>query len=167
MSLRIVVMGVSGCGKSTVAAGIAEQIGGTFTDGDDLHAPESIAKMAAGHPLNDDDRFPWLTRVGQVLAQGEGPQVVACSALKRIYRDRIRAAAGVPVRFVCLQGTPELLWQRMQARQGHFMPAALLNSQLATLEPPGCDEDAVIVSIDQAPGAIVRDALSVIVKPTE
>jgi len=166
MSARIVVMGVSGCGKSTVATGIAAQIGGTFTDGDDLHAPESIAKMAAGHPLNDDDRFPWLTRVGEALVQGEGPQVVACSALKRIYRDRIRVAAGGPVSFVCLQGTPELLWQRMQARKGHFMPVTLLHSQLATLELPDVDEDAVIVSIDQTPAEIVRDALNGIAKVT-
>lgn len=159
MTLRIVVMGVSGCGKSTVASALAAQIGGGFTDGDDLHSAASIAKMAAGQPLTDDDRCPWLDRVGGALAQAAGPHVIACSALKRIYRDRIRAAAGGPVSFVCLQGPQDLLWARMQARQGHFMPAALLDSQLATLQLPDADEHAVIVSIDQTPAEIVRDAL--------
>lgn len=160
MTGRYVVMGVSGCGKSTVAAGLAQQLGGRFTDGDDLHSAANIAKMAAGQPLTDDDRFPWLDRVGQTLAQGDGPQIIACSALKRLYRDRIQAAAGGPVTFVCLQGSREVLWQRMQARQGHFMPAALLDSQLATLELPGTDENAVIVSIDQKPDDIVLAALA-------
>jgi gluconokinase len=152
-------MGVSGCGKSTVASGLAKQLGGRFTDGDDLHSAANIAKMAAGLPLNDDDRFPWLDRVGDTLSNGTGPQIIACSALKRIYRDRIRAAAGGPVTFVCLQGPRDLLLKRMQAREGHFMPVALLDSQLATLELPDAAENAVIVSIDQPPDEIVSDAI--------
>lgn len=149
---RYVVMGVSGCGKSTVADGLAARLGLAFVDGDCLHPARNIAKMSRGEPLDDDDRAPWLDRVGQALAPGT---VIACSALKRSYRDRIRSAAGAPVTFLYLRGRPETLAERMLSRKGHFMPPALLASQLATLEEPGPDEGAVTADIEATPEEIV------------
>ena len=154
--VNYVVMGVSGCGKSTVGAAFAAAIGGRFIDGDDLHPPENVAKMSAGVPLTDADRWPWLTLVGATLT---GDVVVGCSALKRAYRDRIRAVAG-PVRFLHLAGSKAVIAARMAARPGHFMPLGLLDSQFATLEPPGPDEDAVTVDIDQSLDAIVAALLA-------
>ena len=154
--VNYVVMGVSGCGKSTVGAAFAAAIGGRFIDGDDLHPPENVAKMSAGVPLTDADRWPWLTLVGATLT-GDG--VVGCSALKRAYRDRIRAVAG-PVRFLHLAGSKAVIAARMAARPGHFMPLGLLDSQFAALEPPGPDEDAVTVDIDQSLDAIVAALLA-------
>ena len=140
--IALVVMGVSGSGKSTVAAGIAEALGLGFIDGDGLHSPESVALMQAGTPLTDADRWPWLERIAARLAdEAEWPDglVIACSALRRAYRDRIRA--GAPgVRFVFLDGPAELIRERIAGRSGHYMPESLLASQLATLEPPGADE---------------------------
>ena len=154
--VNYVVMGVSGCGKSTVGAAFAAAIGGRFIDGDDLHPPENVAKMSAGVPLTDADRWPWLTLVGATLT---GDVVVGCSALKRAYRDRIRAVAG-PVRFLHLAGSKAVIAARMAARPGHFMPLGLLDSQFAALEPPGPDEDAVTVDIDQSLDAIVAALLA-------
>ncbi|GHC62722.1 gluconokinase [Neogemmobacter tilapiae] len=142
----IVVMGVCGCGKSSVGQGIAAALGLPFTDGDDLHPAANVAKMASGQPLTDADRWPWLTKVGETLAPGG---VVACSALKRSYRDHIRKAAP-DVRFVYLHGDRALLAARLAARPGHFMPPALLDSQLATLEIPQADENPIILNIAQA-----------------
>ena len=139
MSLRVVVMGVSGCGKSSVGEALGALLGIPYCDGDDLHPAENVARMAAGVPLTDADRWPWLDRVAAVLAE-RAPVIVGCSALKRAYRDRIRAGAGGPVRFVHLAGSRAVIEDRMAARTGHFMPAALLDSQFATLEPPGPDE---------------------------
>ena len=141
---RIVVMGVSGCGKSSVGLALAEALGARFIDGDDLHPEANKAKMAAGIPLNDDDRWPWLDLVGEALA--ESNTVVACSALKRVYRERILAAAPGTF-FVHLHGTRELLAQRMGARPDHFMPVSLLDSQLNTLELLGADEPGVMLDI--------------------
>ncbi len=141
---RIVVMGVSGCGKSSVGLALAEALGARFIDGDDLHPEANKAKMAAGIPLNDDDRWPWLDSVGEALA--ESNTVVACSALKRVYRERILAAAPGTF-FVHLHGTRELLAQRMNARPNHFMPVSLLDSQLNTLELLGADEPGVMLDI--------------------
>ncbi len=141
---RIVVMGVSGCGKSSVGLALAEALGARFIDGDDLHPEANKAKMAAGIPLNDDDRWPWLDLVGEALA--ESNTVVACSALKRVYRERILAAAPGTF-FVHLHGTRELLAQRMNARPNHFMPVSLLDSQLNTLELLGVDEPGVMLDI--------------------
>lgn len=135
----MVVMGVSGCGKSSVGEALGALLGIPYFDGDDLHPAENVAKMAAGVPLTDADRWPWLDRVAAVLAE-RAPVIVGCSALKRAYRDRIRAGAGGPVRFVHLAGSRAVIEDRMTARTGHFMPAALLDSQFATLEPPGPDE---------------------------
>lgn len=155
---RFVVMGVSGCGKSSIGAALATAIGGQFIDGDDLHPQANIAKMASGLPLNDDDRAPWLVRVGQALRGKNGGIVIGCSALKRRYRDTIRAEADQPVVFLFLSGSQQVLATRMAARAGHFMPPSLLDSQLAALEPPMPDEVSVTVDIDQSPNAIV-DAL--------
>jgi gluconokinase len=144
MPLRLIVMGVSGCGKSTMAAALGERLGLDMVDGDDLHLPESVAKMRAGIALEDADRWPWLDRIGDYLAQADGPgRVVACSALKRVYRDRIRAQAG-EVSFVFLDGEFTLIERRMRQRPGHYMPAGLLDSQFRTLEKPQTDETDVI-----------------------
>ncbi len=129
-------MGVSGSGKSTIGDELAARLGIRFVDADDLHPAANVAKMAAGHPLTDDDRWPWLDAVGAVLARG--PVVVACSALKRSYRDRLRAAAP-DLAVVYLSAPRDLLVERMTHRT-HFMPVTLLDSQLATLEPPAADE---------------------------
>lgn len=152
---KIVVMGVSGCGKSVIGAAVADGIGGMFIDGDDLHPQSNVAKMAAGTPLTDDDRAPWLDKVGATLGAASGDSVIGCSALKRIYRDRIRAAAGQNVIFVHLSGDKALIAGRMSERTGHFMPPALLDSQFAALEPPAPDERAVTVDIDAPPERIV------------
>lgn len=148
-------MGVSGSGKSTIGAALAHRLGLSFTDADALHPAENVAKMAAGIPLTDDDRWPWLARVGDALHEaGDSGHVIACSALRRAYRDAIRAKAP-DVEFVHLQGSSELLAARLGVRANHFMPATLLESQLATLEPFSDDETGVIVDIDATPEAIV------------
>ncbi len=139
-------MGVSGSGKSTVGAAIADALGLDFVDGDAFHAPASVAKMRAGTPLEDADRWPWLDRIGARLAEAaHAPRgvAIACSALRRAYRDRIRAAAP-GVRFVFLDGPADLIRARMAERAGHYMPGALLASQLETLERPQADESDVL-----------------------
>lgn len=156
---RFVMMGVSGCGKSSIGAAFAVAIGGKFIDGDDLHPDANRIKMASGQPLNDDDRAPWLVRVGQALHGGTGPIVIGCSALKRRYRDVIRDQAAQPVMFLHLTGSRKVLAARMAARKGHFMPASLLDSQLAALEPPMPDEAAITVDIDQTPHSMLAELL--------
>lgn len=151
-------MGVAGCGKSAVGAALAARLDAVYLDGDDLHSPANIAKMSCGEPLTDDDRLPWLTRVGRMLAEPEGIRIVGCSALKRRYRDHIRAEAGAPVIFVHLSGAKELIAARLAGRSGHFMPASLIDSQFAALEPPAGDENAVTVDID-APLKTVADKI--------
>lgn len=158
----IVIMGVSGCGKSSLGRLIADRLAIRFLEGDDFHPPANIAKMAAGIPLDDDDRWPWLDDVGAAIyasAQRYGCAVASCSALKRSYRDRLRKAAQAPLRFVCLTGDGDLLTRRMLERSGHYMPLGLLATQLAILEMPGRDEDAVIVDIAMAPERQVEAAL--------
>lgn len=147
MILRLVIMGVSGCGKSTVGEALAARLGLAYRDGDDLHPAANVEKMRAGQPLGDADRWPWLDRVATVL-KDEAPVIIGCSALRRSYRDRIRSGAGGPVRFVHLSGQRDLIAARMAARAGHYMPLSLLDSQFATLEPPGPDE-ALTIDIDQ------------------
>jgi carbohydrate kinase (thermoresistant glucokinase family) len=140
-------MGVSGCGKSTVGGVLAGRLGWDLGEGDDLHPPGNVAKMAAGHPLTDADRAPWLALVRAWIDEhvaAARPGIVTCSALKRKYRDVLRSEHVV---FVHLAGTREQILARLAARQGHFMPAALLDSQLADLEPPGSDEQALRVEI--------------------
>ncbi|HVU91562.1 MAG TPA: gluconokinase [Jatrophihabitans sp.] len=144
-------MGVSGSGKSTVGGVLAGRLGWPLEEGDDLHPPENVAKMAAGHPLDDDDRGPWLQRIREWIAEREAAGengIVTCSALKRRYRDVLRDDQVV---FVHLAGSREQLLARLTARQGHFMPASLLDSQLADLEPPEADERALTVEIGPSP----------------
>lgn len=153
---RMVLMGVAGCGKSSVGAALATRLGAVYRDGDDLHPAANIAKMSKGIPLEDEDRWPWLTLVGEALQAGTGPTIIGCSALKRAYRQHIEGAAGGPVTFIHLAGTVEVIEKRMKERQGHFMPPALLASQFAALEPPGPDENAISVDIDQPLEAVVE-----------
>ncbi len=152
---RYVVMGVSGCGKSSVGRAVAAAIGARFIDGDDLHPAQNLAKMARGEALTDADRAPWLDLVGRALGAAAPPVVIACSALRRAYRDRIAARSGAPVTYLFLTGSRTVIEARMRARSGHFMPPSLLDSQFATLEPPGPDEDALQVDIDQPFDAVV------------
>jgi len=156
VTTHVVVMGVAGCGKSTVGALLAAETGARFLDADALHPEANVAKMAAGMALDDTDRAPWLAAVAASFEPGE-PLVIACSALKRAYRDLIRAGAPEVV-FVHLAGAPELLAARIGARPAHFMPPALLASQLATLEPLGPDEAGVVLDVEAPPSQLVRAA---------
>jgi gluconokinase len=154
----IIVMGVSGSGKSTVGALLAGRLGWTYAEADDFHPVSNVDKMAAGQALTDVERWPWLQAIGRWIderrAAGE-PGVVSCSGLKRSYRDMLRA--GRPeVRLVQLDGSRELIQRRLVARHGHFMRAGMLDSQFAALEPPGPGEDVVSVPIDAAPAQIVE-----------
>ncbi len=156
----VVVMGVSGSGKTTVGAALAGLLGVDFVDGDDLHPPANVAKMHAGHPLTDDDRWPWLDRVGGALAEaarGRRGLVAACSALRRAYRDRIRAAGGPGIVFVFLDVSHDEARRRMAVRLNHFMPATLLNSQFETLEAPDGEADVLAVTLFGNPSATARD----------
>lgn len=156
----LVVMGVAGSGKSTVGQLLAERLGWDFGEGDELHPPANVAKMAAGQRLTDVDRAPWLARVrtwiDEQVAAGR-PGVITCSALTRSYRDVLREPHVV---FVHLAGARDLLTARLAARRGHFMPLALLDSQLADLEPPGPDERAITVDLDTAPADQVEQIMS-------
>jgi len=147
-------MGVASCGKSTIGQALALRLRAAFIEGDQLHSPTSITKMSRGEPLTDEDRWPWLARVGESLRGATGV-VASCSALKRRYRDAIVSAAGRPVSFIHLHGTKALLASRIAQRTGHFMPASLLDSQLATLEIPVAAEAAITLDIDDAPDDIV------------
>lgn len=133
-------MGVSGCGKSSVGTAVAALCGATFVDGDALHPAENIQKMKQGIALDDCDRLQWLILVGQRLAQHDGPIIIACSALKKIYREWIRNEVAEPVHFLHLEAAPNILKQRVSQRQNHFMPVSLLDSQFEALEPLGSDE---------------------------
>ncbi|MFF1573674.1 gluconokinase [Leifsonia sp. NPDC058292] len=155
----VVVMGVSGSGKSTVGAVLADRLGVPFVDGDALHPPANVAKMASGIPLDDSDRWPWLAAVGRTLADAAGTgMVVACSALRRAYRGAILAEAPDAV-FVELDGSLDLVGERIGSRRGHFMPPTLLDSQLALLEPLAADEPGIRVSIAGTPHEIAEAAI--------
>ncbi|GAA3860609.1 gluconokinase [Streptomyces sedi] len=157
----VVVMGVSGVGKTTVARPLAERLGVPFAEADEFHSPGNIAKMSAGTPLTDEDRRPWLEAIGDWLRErrrtGEGG-VVTCSALKRSYRELLRARAGGEVFFLHLSGSPELVGERMAHRTDHFMPTSLLRSQLATLEPLGSDEHGVVLDVSPGADTLVDEA---------
>jgi gluconokinase len=157
----IVVMGVAGTGKSTIASGLAERLDVDFIEGDALHPQANVNKMAGGIPLTDADRWPWLEAIGEHIEAerlaGKGV-VVSCSALKHVYRDCLRKNVHGRVRFILLDGPRDLISQRMLGRKGHFMPQSLLDSQLATLEKPGPDEDAVVLDISHSVPALLVEA---------
>ena len=157
-----VVMGITGSGKSTVGAMLAQTLGLDFVEGDDYHPPENVRRMAAGIPLTDEDRADWLRALAARLRDAEesgAGLVMTCSALKRSYRDLLRAAAPA-VQFVYLSGSRPLIAERVAGRRGHFMPASLLDSQLATLEEPDADERAWACDINDSPEQIVNDIVT-------
>ena len=162
MPCALIVMGVSGSGKSTIGESLARRIGWRYEDGDKFHPPSNVAKMSAGHPLTDDDRWPWLRAIAEevdrVCGAGEHA-VIACSALKRAYRE-VLVHGRDDVRIVFLDGSQQLIAARLAARKGHFMPPGLLDSQFRTLERPTPDEGAVAVSIDAPVEAIVDDIVA-------
>lgn len=160
----VVVMGVSGCGKSSVGEVLARRIGADFIEGDNLHPAANVEKMRSSKPLDDADRRPWLDALGGMLG-GDGVVVVSCSALKRSYRDRLRALAGRPVVFVYLHGDRDVLAARMAARNHDYMPLSLLDSQLATLEHPHGEDRVVTIEINQPLEAIVVSALEYLASP--
>jgi gluconokinase len=148
-------MGISGSGKSTVGAALALRLGVPFADADAFHPQANIAKMAAGRPLTDDDRYPWLDAVGVWLAHHSDGGVMSCSALKRKYRDQLRAHCP-QIEFLHLTGSPQLIGSRQTSRVGHFMPSSLLKSQFDTLEPLGRDEDGIAIDVGESVDAIVE-----------
>jgi gluconokinase len=160
----IVVMGVAGCGKSTVAALLAERLGWEFTEGDALHPAGNVEKMRLGIPLNDADRQPWLQEIARTIGDWRAagtPGIVACSALRRSYRDII-AAGAEDLRFFYLRGSFALIEQRLKARQGHFMPASLLDSQFKTLEEPSADEPAITLDTGAPAVELVNSVLEIL-----
>jgi len=161
----IVVMGVAGSGKTTIASGLAERLGVPFVEGDSLHPLGNVKKMSAGMPLTDEDRWPWLVAIGarmDVERQTGHGVVVSCSALKHSYRDCLRAQVAGRVHFILLDGPRDLISDRMRKRKGHFMPPGLVDSQFATLERPGPDEDAVVLDISRPVPVLVDAATAAI-----
>jgi gluconokinase len=159
MPCALIVMGVSGSGKSTIAEKLAQRLNWSFEDGDRFHPPSNVAKMSAGHALTDEDRWPWLRAIADEIdrvCKAGLRAVIACSALKRAYRD-ILVHGRSDVRIIYLDGNQPLIAKRLAARKGHFMPSGLLESQFETLEPPGPTEDPVTVSIDASVESIVDD----------
>ena len=157
----LIVMGVSGSGKSTVAEALSKRLGWRFEDGDNFHPASNVAKMHAGHPLTDEDRWPWLNAIADEIertCKAGGHVIIACSALKRAYRDVLLRGRD-DVRFVFLRGAQALIADRLAHRKGHFMPPELLTSQFKTLEPPDASEHVVTVSIDATVETIVDDVL--------
>ena len=159
----IVIMGVSGSGKSTLASLLAEQLGCPFFEGDTFHSEANVAKMRGGEPLTDADRWPWLDKLGTAIgtaARTDGIAVAACSALKHVYRDRLRAAVGLPIAFISLEVGREELVRRLSNRAGHYMPPSLLDSQLAILERPDANERSLTLDSMQSPGALAEQVIT-------
>jgi len=157
----LIVMGVSGSGKSTIGEKLAERLNWNFEDGDKFHPASNVAKMRAGHPLTDEDRWPWLQAIADEIdriCKAGQHAVIACSALRRAYRD-VLVHGRSDVRMIYLKGSQELIAGRLAQRKGHFMPPGLLDSQFKTLEPPDRNENPVTVSIDAAVDAIVDDII--------
>jgi gluconokinase len=155
-------MGVSGSGKSTIAARLAERLGWTFEDADRFHPASNVAKMSAGQPLTDEDRWPWLQAIADEIdrvSRDGGHVVIACSALKRAYRDLLVHGRD-DVRIVFLSGSRPLIADRLAQRKGHFMPPGLLDSQFKTLEPPQTNEHPIIVSIDAPVETIIQNIVA-------
>jgi gluconokinase len=155
-----VIMGVAGSGKTTIGAALARALATPFLEGDDVHPPANVQRMAQGIPLTDDDRRPWLLAIAQQLRDAHRAGlglVVTCSALKRSYRDLLRSASGAALQFVHLTGDRDVIAERLAERRGHFMPTSLLDSQLATLEVPAADERAWVCDIRESPEAIVAN----------
>lgn len=162
MTIKCVIMGVSGSGKTTIGKAIADHFHASFIDGDDLHPRSNIIKMRDGHPLDDEDRKPWLERINDVFFSFENRHqsgVVVCSALKKKYRDMLRAG-NEGLLFVHLFGSRELIKERMSKRQGHFFKEEMLNSQFAALEFPDSEEDVINIDISGTPGEIISQAVA-------
>ena len=166
MKAPIVVMGVSGSGKSTVGAALAQRLRVPFADADDFHPPANIEKMSAGQPLDDDDRYPWLEAIGQWLADHPAGGVMSCSALKRRYRDQLREHCP-DVEFLHLSGTAEVIGARQASRPGHFMPASLLTSQFQTLEPLQADEAGHVIDVDRNIDSIIENYVAASESPND
>lgn len=156
----LVVMGSSGCGKSTVGSALAKRLNAVFIEGDDHHSLENKAKMANSIALTDEDRWPWLAQLSKAMRESNGTVVASCSALKKAYRNHITSGAGEPVLYIYLHGSSTTLAARLRTRQDHFMSRSLLESQLATLEPPDSEEPGITVDIDQSVDSIVEEVLS-------
>ena len=160
--LIVVVMGVSGCGKSTVGQGLARALGCGFAEGDDYHPSANVEKMRQGIALTDDDRWPWLPRMAEEIARWEREderKVLTCSALKKAYRQILVGSSG-RLRFLYLQGTASVIRARLEARHGHFMPARLLDSQFRDLEEPGDEEQVVTLTITESPARLLERAVA-------
>lgn len=165
--LALIAMGVSGSGKSTLGKALADAVGCPFLEGDDFHSPESVQKMRAGTPLTDDDRWPWLERLGRAIGAAvaeHGIAVASCSSLKSIYRDRLRQTIAIPVCFVLLDASRDELTRRMKHRAGHYMPVSLLDSQLATLERPDSDELAILIDADLPPETACQQVAEILLR---
>ncbi|MDY5128979.1 gluconokinase [Actinotignum urinale] len=165
MHTHVIIMGVAGCGKTTVAEAIRNRLRFILAEGDEFHPQANINKMSAGHPLNDEDRWPWLRLINTWMQEEEAGgrnTVVSCSALKRVYRDVLKE--NLDVLFLHLKGSQELLTARMSARKDHFMPASLMDSQFATLEPLQPDENFVEISVDAPVETVVEQAVAAVEK---
>jgi len=156
---HFVVMGVSGCGKSTVAESLSRHVNGRFIEADDLHGSANVSKMARGEPLNDEDRWPWLRRVAKDMQVGEPPVVVSCSCLKHSYRTLLREEIQAPIGFIHLHTTAEVIASRLSERRGHFMPTSLLDSQVKLLEPLQSDEEGIVIDIERSLEYVVGEAI--------
>lgn len=159
----VIVMGVSGSGKSTLGSALAHVLDCGFLEGDQFHSPEAVARMASGIALTDEDRWPWLDRLGQAIGAkvaAEGIVVAACSALRRVYRERLRKAVGAPVSFVLMDADRDELMRRMTGRTGHYMPPSLLDSQLNTLERPDPDEGILALDSRQSVTSLCEQTLT-------
>ncbi len=152
-------MGVAGCGKSTVGEALANHFALIYVEGDALHDQSNVAKMSRGEALTDDDRWPWLQRIGEQLANSDNPTVISCSALRRVYRDHIRKHAARPVVFVHLAAAQSVIAERMARRTDHFMPVSLLTSQFETLEPLQHDEAGIAIDISQTVERVIADTV--------
>ncbi len=160
---HVVVMGVSGSGKTTVASGIAARTGLVFAEADDFHSAANVAKMRAGHPLTDEDRWPWLRALAEWMgaeAAAGRSTVITCSALRRSYRDVLRSGPPHTLDLLLLDGPTEVIRRRLLTRRGHYMPPSLLQSQLETLEPLGPDEHGVVLDLRMRPDELVAEAVA-------